>query len=102
MAGFNLPPGCSVADIECAMGADGTCDMCMNPADWCTCDECPVCGSAGDPRCYAEHGLVQTLDQRAGRQGRVTLMFIEDLQLEQYYETLGDEMDEEWNGERAS
>lgn len=30
MTGFNLPPGCSVMDIERAYGGDGS-ERCMNP-----------------------------------------------------------------------
>jgi hypothetical protein len=40
-----------------------TCSICGLFPDDCICLECPECGTAGDPRCYAEHGLVRSLEQ---------------------------------------
>lgn len=60
MTGYNLPPGCTVADIERAMGTDQPCAMCGQSADECCCPECPECGAYGDPHCYECHGLVRT------------------------------------------
>lgn len=109
MGGFNLPPGCSVADIERAMGGDGPCLVCLEHVDECSCVECPVCGAYGDERCYSpghdltgysverldeitaacppfrtrydgsRFFLVQTHEELAGRRGRETLMAIEDM-----------------------
>lgn len=36
---------------------EGPCDVCGHGADDCMCPECPKCGNAGDPNCYATHGL---------------------------------------------
>jgi hypothetical protein len=56
----NLPPGCSIRDIEWAAGyPEGPCEICGKSVDDCTCPECPVCGSVGDPVCYEKHGLVK-------------------------------------------
>lgn len=51
MAVFNLPPGCSVRDIENAMGHEEPCLCCGNMPDDCICPEC-ICGDAGNPKCY--------------------------------------------------
>jgi hypothetical protein len=42
---------------------DGYCAMCYCEAGSCICEECPVCGSAGDPDCYKNHGMVETEEQ---------------------------------------
>ena len=55
--GWDLPPGCSHADIERAAGVEAPCDICGYDAYDCVCPECPQCGSQGDVRCYKEHGL---------------------------------------------
>ena len=52
MTGWNLPPGCTNADIEAAFGGDGPCDVCGQDVDHCICPECPVCRGVGDPICY--------------------------------------------------
>jgi hypothetical protein len=52
MTGWNLPPGCTVADIERAAGTEQPCDVCGQMADGCICPECPVCHTHGDPQCY--------------------------------------------------
>jgi hypothetical protein len=55
----NLPPGCTIRDIEEAAGGMGaTCDVCGVYVDQCQCPECPVCGKVGDQWCYADHGMV--------------------------------------------
>lgn len=57
MAGFNLPPGCSVSDLP-GNGPDRPCEVCGGwpeggePA--CICPECSHCGDTGNPQCYAE------------------------------------------------
>lgn len=63
MTGWNLPPGCTYADIERAYGGDGPCAVCGQPVDACLCPCCPVCDSIGDPTCYDEHGLVRSQEQ---------------------------------------
>ena len=62
MAGFNLPPGCSVRDIP-GNGPDEPCGVCGQFEDACLCPECPECGNHGDPRCYGPHGLTRTQTQ---------------------------------------
>lgn len=56
MSGFNLPPGCSLADIDRAAGIGALCDVCHGFVEDdetpCTCPECPKCQSFGDPECY--------------------------------------------------
>lgn len=52
MSGFNLPQGCSTADIDRAMGIGLGCDVCHRAVEACTCQECPKCSSFGDPACY--------------------------------------------------
>lgn len=49
---FNLPPGCSVRDIETAAGVGVRCAVCHVDVDACPCLECPLCGMAGCPECY--------------------------------------------------
>jgi hypothetical protein len=36
------------------------CEVCGHWAHDCICPECPTCGAAGDPACYAQHGLVRS------------------------------------------
>jgi hypothetical protein len=50
--GWSYPPGCSGPPE-----AYEHCEICERSAENCECPECPVCGIAGDPKCYAEHGL---------------------------------------------
>ena len=52
MGGFNLPPGCSTADIDRAMDVGLGCDVCHKIVEACECPECPKCSSFGDPQCY--------------------------------------------------
>jgi hypothetical protein len=52
MAGWNLPPGCSLRDIENAMGGDDICEICGLDPDECECPECGCCGRVGDLGCY--------------------------------------------------
>lgn len=54
MTGWNLPPGCSVADIDRAAGIGVPCEVCGGDpdGDTCVCQECPVCQACGDPACY--------------------------------------------------
>ena len=74
--GWSYPPGCSGPPEY-----DITCPVCLGyPETDCRCEECPVCGEAGNPDCYvmlAEnrfgHGMFlshQQLDQVQDR--RVT------------------------------
>lgn len=65
--GWDLPPGCTMADIERAAGGDGPCEVCGEHVDDCICPECPTCGVQGDPGCYEAHSLVRTTAQRNGR-----------------------------------
>jgi hypothetical protein len=54
MSGWNLPPGCTTADIDRAMGLDEPCRMCWQFPDDCSCEECPICKEYGNPDCF--HG----------------------------------------------
>lgn len=40
------------------------CSICECEAGACRCPECPVCGTAGDIRCEADHGLVIPAEQK--------------------------------------
>lgn len=59
--GWSLPPGCSYSDID---PDEGPCEICGMSLDNCICPECPVCESIGDPKCYIEHGLRRTEEQK--------------------------------------
>jgi molybdopterin/thiamine biosynthesis adenylyltransferase len=52
MTGFNLPPGCTYAMLDEAVGADAQCEVCKQATDDCICPECPICGEHGNSRCY--------------------------------------------------
>jgi hypothetical protein len=60
--GWNLPPGCSLRDVE-SLSCDSPCDVCGLMSDDCICPECPVCQSIGDPKCYDAHGLQRSMAQ---------------------------------------
>ena len=61
--GWDLPPGCSEADIERAAGFGTSCEVCGEGVDNCICPECPVCEEHGNPECYEKHGLVRSHEQ---------------------------------------
>ncbi len=66
MAGFNLPPGCSVRDIP--GNGDESCQVCGQHEESCICPECPVCKQFGNPDCYKRkgfknHGLIMSNEQ---------------------------------------
>src|ERR1700720_3365653 len=50
--GWSYPPGCSGPPDD-----EGPCAVCGNGVDDCTCPECPICKTIGDPHCYRQHGL---------------------------------------------
>lgn len=58
--GWSYPPGCSGPPDD----FDGPCEICGEMFDNCECLECPVCESIGDPRCYLEHGMRRTEEQK--------------------------------------
>lgn len=63
--GWDLPPGCTMNDIDPPIPP---CEVCgLDPDDGCVCPECPVCDVIGDPKCYGQHGLVRTAEQIASR-----------------------------------
>lgn len=62
--GWDLPPGCTHRQIEEAAGFDLPCLICGLVPDECICPECPVCSAYGDPKCYLEHGLRRTEEQK--------------------------------------
>ena len=47
------------------LNEDPFCEVCGYHVDDCICSECLVCGSFGDPKCYEDHGMVLTDEQRA-------------------------------------
>ena len=57
--GWSLPPGVTTlpGEEECP------CDVCGKGEYDCICDECLVCGTAGDPERYKSHGMVKTQAQ---------------------------------------
>jgi hypothetical protein len=63
--GWDLPPGCSMSDID---PPSCPCPVCGRDSDGgCICPECPKCGDYGNVRCYEQHGLVRTPEQIASR-----------------------------------
>lgn len=46
---------------------DTYCEMCGCESGSCICPECPVCGAAGDPACYHEHGMEESWEQVQSR-----------------------------------
>lgn len=46
---------------------DSYCETCGCEVTDCICPECPVCGEFGDPKCYEDHGLVETEGQIQSR-----------------------------------
>ena len=58
--GWSYPPGCSGPPEY----DEEPCEICGEHIDNCTCPECPECGSVGDPRCYIEHGMRRTEEQK--------------------------------------
>lgn len=61
--GWSLPPGVTMNDID---PPSGSCEVCGGDIDRddCICPECPVCSDFGNPRCYIEHGLRRTEEQK--------------------------------------
>ena len=59
--GWSLPPGCSMRDID---PPEQPCEVCGEYPDNCICPECPICYDYGNPRCYLEHGLRRTEEQK--------------------------------------
>ncbi len=53
-------------DYDPAFDQPCICDVCGGDveADACVCEPCPVCGEAGNPHCYSEHGMVLTSLQK--------------------------------------
>ena len=65
--GWDLPPGCSMRDIDRAVGAGEICEVCGNKVEKCICPECPECSDVGNPDCYdvqSGHGLEKSKDQQ--------------------------------------
>lgn len=63
--GWDLPPGCTMRQIEEQAGDHIPCAVCGRWPDDCICPECPDCHSVGDPFCYdIGHGSDQPLLQR--------------------------------------
>lgn len=90
--GWDLPPGVTHRMIEDAAGGDATCDVCCRPADDCDCPECRQCGVAGDPLCYAQHGMTLTRAQLSGQVATILGMAEDEIRedrdfLDRCYET---------------
>lgn len=92
--GWSYPPG-AASDPNAPYNQNGPyiCEVCLCDAEVdCRCEECPICGEAGNPRCYEPgqdnplfpghsggHDLVLDPEVRIGRIGRETLMAINDM-----------------------
>jgi hypothetical protein len=64
--GWSYPPGAANDPNAPWNQQAGPCEVCgLEVEDDCICQECPVCGAHGDPKCYREHGLVRTEEQKA-------------------------------------
>lgn len=92
--GWDLPPGCSSRDVENAFGQEYPCEVCGRWADDCVCEECPVCQTFGDPRCYVDHGLKRTPQQIAGAVAMRWDVELQDQYWVQRYEEQQNEGDE--------
>lgn len=64
----NYPDGTALEPNAPWNQGEGTCDVCGLSVDDCICPECPVCGEYGDPRCYENHGLVLSDEQRQSKE----------------------------------
>jgi hypothetical protein len=64
--GWSYPPGCTGTpydeDIWCEV-CGGNPDIEPDKEGGCICPECPVCGEAGNPDCYADGHLQMTQAQ---------------------------------------
>lgn len=61
--GWSYPPGCSGPPEY-----DEQCEMCGKSCEVCECPECSKCDSVGDPKCYQEHGMIETESQKQYRE----------------------------------
>lgn len=92
--GWDLPPGCTMRDIENAFGEESPCLICGRFSDDCLCPECPKCFNFGDPKCYKEHGLVITDEQILGqRQIMLEEVLQKELDEELYKAHMEDNLD---------
>lgn len=55
--GWDYPPGAGNDPMAPWNQEDPPCEVCEQDVDSCTCPECPVCQTVGDPICYQQHGL---------------------------------------------
>ncbi len=68
----NLPPGCSIRDIERQCECP-PCEVCGgDPESDCICPICPVCEEYGRLECYEPdengcHGMIMTTEQKERR-----------------------------------
>jgi hypothetical protein len=62
--GWSLPPGAAGDPFAPWNQEEPPCELCGNCVEDCICPECQTCGAYGDPRCYVDHGLTQTEEQR--------------------------------------
>lgn len=69
--GWSYPPGAANDPNAPWNQETPPCDVCGNTletsAGGCICQECHICGVAGDPLCYEYHGLIRTQAQIDGR-----------------------------------
>jgi hypothetical protein len=63
--GWSYPPGAADDPSAPYNQDDDRCWICGGDVDSCVCDECPVCGTIGDPDCYTEHGMKHNATQLA-------------------------------------
>lgn len=59
--GWDYPPGCHGTPWD---EPDPPCEICGEDPYDCICPECPVCHTHGDPRCYLDHGLRRSEEQK--------------------------------------
>lgn len=68
--GWDLPPGCTMRDIDEQAGVGEICEVCGYVVEKCICAECPVCSENGNPNCYGDtvhaHGLEKSKEQQIG------------------------------------
>jgi hypothetical protein len=127
--GWSYPPG-AATDPNAPYNQNGPyiCEVCLCDSEVdCQCEECPICGAYGDPKCYSpghELGSIEYLDMnreargwiwdgqffrlilpgevkigRIGRQKLFDIWQMENLQAEEIYAR---EMDEGYEVERIS
>lgn len=84
--GWSYPPGCSGPPED-----DSWCEVCGKEAGDCICPECVVCGDAGNPSCYKDHGLEASEEQRQSLESTNAAREAEVKAESDYYAQIGEE-----------